>query len=319
MNIIINTFPAFLIGALTACSYNTKEVYNFNESANTLTKSYIELMESSVKRCRQTVLLSQLSDPGYTSFESVKEKVDDTCLTYAKDIKTASASAVVINTYTEALSALVGISPQFLDDDAKNLKDAALTIKNADGTQTLDSNELDAFEKLTKLLSEMITTKAIKDKAKKLMRENSETVNRQVDVMKNVTALAFTKGILIDKQTILNFQNNIDIGSNTKACNAKADESRRKRVPEHQIERCLTNEQAIPARYLAFTMAQDMPDNEQVESALNKFIQACEAFKTANNNLEDKFSILSREDQLSSLKDLKDKIEDLRKSMNKIN
>lgn len=319
MKIIKSLIPITLLGFISACGYNTKEVASFNESAASLTKSYSELMDTSVKRCRQAVLISQLSSPKYNSSSNVKKVVDETCLAYAKDLKTAGASAVVVNTYAEALSGLVGISPQFLNDDAKNLKDAALTIKNADGTQKLDNNEVEAFEKLTKLLSEMITTAAIKDKATELMRNNSAAVNRQVDIMKNVAALAYKNGAIVAKDQYLNLQNNLDYASDVQACKDRAEESRRKKVPEFKIEPCLTNEQVIPARYLAFTMAQDMPDETQVSAALDKFAKACDAFKAANNDLERKFSKLSKEDQLKSLKDLKDKIEDLRETINKIN
>jgi hypothetical protein len=300
----------FLACAVSGCGYNTKEVASFNESAIGLTKSYSELMESSVKRCRKAVLITQLSNPDYTNYTDVKNTVDGTCATYAKDVKTASASAVVINTYAEALSALVGISPQFLDDDAKNLKDAALTIKKSDGTQRLDTNEVEAFEKLAKLLSEMITTAAIKDKATELMRDNSAAVNRQVDILKNVANHAYKNGGWVANQIDIALQTNLDYVGNVAEC--------RRRAAVDKTIHCLSNEEAIPARYIAFTMAQDNPTEEDIKTALNKFESACEAFKTANNNLESKFSKLSKQEQIKSIKDLKDKIDDLRKSINKI-
>lgn len=290
-----------MIGVLSACGYNTKAVNDFNESAVGLTKSFSALTDKSIEWCYESMLSSQLGNSKYESQAKMQETIDGTCKNFAKDVKTSDASAVVVNTYAAALSALVGISPQFIEDDAKNLKDAVLTIKNADGTQKLNTNEVEAFAKLTNLLSEMITTAAIKDKATELMRDNSAAVNRQVDIMLAVARKLSENTSWIAGTTNAALVNNLEqIGSITKN-GGKA-----------------TNEQAIPYRYLAYLLAKQHPKETDVTVAIANFEEAGRLFKIANNDLENKFSKLSKEDQLKSLKDLKEKIDDLRESIQAI-
>lgn len=255
-----------MIGVLSACGYNTKVVSDFNESAVGLTKSYSELMDNNVKWCYESMLASQLGDSEYEDSYNMKDKINSTCEEYAASVKIASSSAVVVNTYAAALSALVGISPQFIEDDAKNLKDAALTIKNAEGEQALNKEEVEAFNSLVKTLSEMITTAAIKDKATQLMRDNSAAVNRQVDTMVEVSKRT---GNWLAGTTNKALINNLDLIGKSKASNG-----------------AITNEQAIPYRYLAYMLSKNHPDQAAVTTALRNFEVAANSFKDANNDLE---------------------------------
>jgi outer membrane murein-binding lipoprotein Lpp len=287
-----------MIGVLSACGYNTKAVNDFNESAVGLTKGFSAITDKSIEWCYESMLSSQLGNSKYESQEKMKATIDSTCKAFAKDVKTSEASAVVVNTYAAALSALVGISPQFIEDDAKNLKDAVLTIKNADGKQKLTSNEVVAFEKMTNLLSEMMTTAAIKDKATQLMRDNSAAVNRQVDIMLAVARQLSDNASWIASTTNTALISNLDQIGSLKNNGGKA-----------------TNEQAIPYRYLAYLLAKQHPNEQDVTAAITKFEAAGESFKKANTDLENKFSKLSKEDQLKSINELKDKIDALRESI----
>lgn len=287
-----------MVGGLSACGYNTQVVSDFNDSALGFTKGYSELMDKSVKWCYESMLLSQLGSGEYTTQAAMQAEIDKTCKGFASDLKTAEASVVVVNTYAAALSALVGVSPQFIEDDAKNLKDAVLKIKERDGKAKLEDKDILPFEQLTNLLSEMITTAAIKDKATDLMRKHSPAVNRQVDIMLAVAKKSVENTAWVAGTTNDNFILNLERVGNLK-------------TPGNKV----TNNQAIAYRYLAYLMSQQHPSEESVKDALKKLNAAGESFKIANNDLESKFSTLSKEDQLKSLKDLKSKIEDLRESI----
>ncbi|MEE1888197.1 hypothetical protein [Pseudomonas carassii] len=300
------TNPALLLVmlfGLSGCGYNTQAVKDFNESSVGFTKSYSEIMKKSVKWCYESMLSSELGKTNYVSASAMKKNIDGECEAFAANVKTAEASAVVINTYAAALSALVGVSPQFLADDAKNLKDAALTIKGADGNQVLNKEDAEAFEQLTKLLSEMITTAAIKDKATNLMRDNYAAVNRQVDTMLAVADVASTE--VANAASV----SNTALVSNIDFVGARKGEKNKN----------LSNEQALIYRYLAYIMAQQHPDQKEVDDALAKFKAAGEALKKANINLEQKFSTLSKKDQLQSINDFANKVETLRDSIHAMN
>lgn len=315
MNITRMALPFAMIGMLSACGYNTKAVSDFNDGATGLTKSYTELMEKNVKWCYESMLASQLGDKFYSTNENMKSTIDTTCKEYAKNVKTAEASAEVVNTYAAALSALVGVSPQFLEDDAKNLKDAALTIKNAEGEQKLTKEESDAFESLANTLSEMITTAAIKKKATDLMRDHSAAVNRQVDFMVDVSKKTnkWVAGTT-NNALILNLEK---VGKLTEPEKEEPRQQVKKRESsESKIP--FTNEQAIPYRYLAYVLSQQHPDQGNVDAAIASFEVAAKSFKDANNDLENKFSTLSKKEQLDSIVNLKDKVDLLRNSMQTI-
>lgn len=315
MKITRMALPFAMIGVLSACGYNTQAVSDFNDGAVGLTKNYSELMENNVKWCYESMIASQLGDPEYTDAKTMKDLIDGTCSDYAAKVKTAEASAIVVNTYAAALSALVGVSPQFLEDDAKNLKDAALTIKNAKGEQKLKKEDLEAFNSLVKTLSEMITTAAIKDKATELMRDNSAAVNRQVDVMISVSKETSSWMTGLTNEVLIN---NLDFVGNSKANkNTVITEKKGKdKVAKEPVK--FTNEQAIPYRYLAYILSKQHPDQEKVDAALRNFETAAISFKAANRDLEKQFTTLSKKDQITSILVLKKNVDVLRESIQTI-
>lgn len=282
---------------LSACGYNTKAINDFNTGALSLTKSYGELMSRSVTWCYESTLYGKISSPEYTDLASMKSSIDQECKEFAADVKTAEASAVVVNAYAAALASLVGLSPQFIEDDTKNLGDALLTLKNADGSEKFDDAEIRALEKLTNTLSQMITSSAIEKKATELMRDNSAAVNRQVRVMQDVAKTAAGNTAWVTNLSRTNLLNNLD------------------RVGGRMGGLQISNEEAIPARYLSYLLLKDEPSKEEVDEALTKFDEAATLFISANTDLEKRFSTLPKKEQLDAIVKLVEKSKDLRKSI----
>lgn len=279
---------------LTACGYNVKVIKNFEGASSTFTDSYSKVVAQTKKWCRQSQTYYAITREEYDG-QSFVGKWTAKCDEFDKNAKAALVSNSVVNGYAQALVLTIGVTPQYLNDDLSKMKTVLAGIKDKSGLPKVDANNLDATEKLVKLLTEAYVSSKVKDKTIEIIHDHKQAVNDNINGMVGYVESVYSDELRLTK--IAYDAVNDDLATTTvpKKGQGVAD--------------------VVAARFLLDKMTTSKGDLEAAKPVIAQFRETGEALIKANNELEKKFATLSKEDQVKEVVDFAEKAKDLREAI----
>lgn len=297
MRAILRPGMLCVFALLTACGYNVKTIKNFEGASSTFTDSYSKVVAQASSWCRQSQTYFAITRKEYVG-QSTVETWTDRCNEYDKNNKSALVSNSIVNGYAQALVLTIGVTPQYLNDDLSKMKTVLSELKTEGGKPKVDPDKLNATESLVKLLTEAYVSAKVKDKTVEIIRLHKNAVNDNIYGM-----IGYVESVYKDELELM-----------TAAYDAVNDDIATTTTPKEGQGVA----DVVAARFLLDRMTTSKKDLENAKGIVDKFSKTGEALIAANDELEEKFATLSKEDQLQAVVDFAEKAKDLRESILKI-
>lgn len=294
---------------LAACGYNTKVIDTYQQSANSITSDFMTISNNTVAICRQNHELGAVESTTWVSGKDAIDSAKKDCAPMEEEIKSINLAATVISAYASSLALLAGVDPNYIDDDLSGLSDVAGKLKNTKGNEKISKEKLDALSKLASLISQVVTSEAVKSKMISTIQENKETINESVLVLKTFTNEIYSENVQISDR----YTEAMLVRLNKESVSGEPADSESVNKKSEQLNK------KIPYRLAQREFVQLQQVSSSNKAAAKKFSEAADQFITANNDLADKFETLDKNAQLQSVKDLAKKAKELRESIKKIN
>ncbi len=286
---------------LSACGYNVKVIDTYQKSSNSITSDFTKISSKTIDLCHEKAELEKTkSTIEWVDSASAKASAISSCQKLSEATKSVNLAATAISAYASSLALLAGVDPKYINDDLSNLSKTANDLKDSEGNEVISKDKLTALSKLVSLISQAITTQAVKAKMIESIQSNKETINDSALSLKTYatsTYPSYIKANITLSTAINNILNSF-----------KTSTKQKPELNERLIYRLAQRE---------FSNKKDALKNDL--KASDEFGKSIDAFIKANNDLADSFEKLDKNAQLKSVLDLAEQAKELKASVKKIN
>ncbi|MFJ7792616.1 hypothetical protein [Pseudomonas sp. NPDC096950] len=277
----------FLPLLLGGCGYNVKAIKSFESSTNSLTTSFKEMTQATETRCYTTFRAFASIQPKNDDYRRINQAAESGCKQFVEENKTTEMIADVISGYADALAKVVGVEPNYLDDENSSLEKAAAELKDRKETPEFKKEDLSAVSKLANTIAKVYTTYKVKKESVALIQRNKALVNANVEKMSLYATRIYEDQMRLEQAVLQSVLDDLIKAS---------------KLPKGAATGSVVPHRLAQADYVkALDYVGDGKTPGKGKEVSEKFTQACKALINANNELAEKFQTLSEEAQLKEV------------------
>lgn len=266
---------------LAGCGYNVKAIKTFEESTVGFSGSFKDIVKETEARCALSRKVEALTIRDKSKYKDIEEWVSTHCTPLAEKNKTMLMVADVVVAYANGLALVVGVDPSMLDDELSKMETVAGELENREGNNVIKKSEVTATAAVGKFLASVYLTHQVKKHTVRNIQQHKDMINTDVEKLALYVSDIYKKEVERDKILVggamLQLERSSVVGEKSPVG------------------------PSIPYRMAQIQFAEGLKDADKAEEIAISFQSAANDMVKANNDLEQNFSKLSKDEQLASV------------------